>query len=125
MQMCTTRLRTVSAKAKEVMSAPFRMVSAAMLSCMTALMTVAPTLCESVTINTNLDLDKLFGNMLGIIIKLAMYVGIALAAGGVFSWLLSMKDDNAEGQSRAIRLIVIGGALIGFRLVLQWSGIIK
>lgn len=125
MHAYTNRLRTVSTKAKEVMSAPFRMVSAAMFSCMTALMSVAPTLCNSVQINTNLDLDSLAGGMIGLIIKLASYVGLALAAGGVFSWLMAMKDDNSEGQSRAIRLIFIGGALMGLRALLALAGIIK
>lgn len=125
MHVYTNRLRTVSTKAKEVMSAPFRMVSAAMFSCMTALMSVAPTLCESVTINKSLDLDSLAGGMIGLIIKLAFYVGLVMAGGGVFSWLLAMKDDNSEGQSRGIRLIFIGGALMGLRLLLQLAGIIK
>ena len=66
----------------------------------------------STTINTNLDLDSLFGGIVDIIIKIAMYVGIALAVGGVFSLVLAYKDENAEGQSRAVRIIVVGGALI-------------
>lgn len=56
----------------------------------------------STTINTNLDLDSLFGGIVDIIIKIAMYVGIALAVGGVFSLVLAYKDENAEGQSSRI-----------------------
>lgn len=83
-------------------------------------LTVLPT-----TINTNLDLDSLFGGIVDIIIKIAMYVGIALAVGGVFSLVLAYKDENAEGQSRAVRIIVVGGALIGLRVLLQTAGLIN
>lgn len=77
------------------------------------------------TINTNLDLNSLFGGVVDIIIQIAMYVGIALAVGGVFSLVLAYKDENAEGQSRAVRVIVVGGALIGLRVLLQTAGLIN
>ena len=77
------------------------------------------------TINTNLDLNSLFGGVVDIIIQIAMYVGIALAVGGVFSLVLAYKDENAEGQSRAVRIIVVGGALIGLRVMLQTAGLIN
>ena len=60
-----------------------------------------------------------------IIIQIAMYVGIALAVGGVFSLVLAYKDENAEGQSRAVRIIVVGGALIGLRVLLQTAGLVN
>ena len=77
------------------------------------------------TINTNLDLNSLFGGVVDIIIQIAMYVGIALPVGGVFSLVLAYKDENAEGQSRAVRIIVVGGALIGLRVLLQTAGLIN
>ena len=74
------------------------------------------------TINTNLDLNSLFGGVVDIIIQIAMYVGIALAVGGVFSLVLAYKDENAEGQSRAVRIIGVGGAIMGRRFLLQTAG---
>ena len=123
MKTCVTGLRTVASRAKEVVSAPFRMVSAWLLSQMSFLMMLSPTLCAK--INKNLDLDTLFGNIMELIIKFATYVGVGLAAYGIFSWLNAMKEENPEGQSRAIKVIVIGGALIGFRGILQLAGIIS
>lgn len=76
------------------------------------------------TINANMDLDTLFGGVADIIIKLAFYIGAILAIGGVMSLLLAYKDENADAQSRAVRLIVIGGALLGLRTLLQMAGII-
>lgn len=77
------------------------------------------------TIQSNLDMDTLFGGIVDIVIRLALYVGIVLAAGGVFSLLLAYKDENADAQAKAIRVIVIGGVLIGFRTVLQMAGLIS
>jgi len=80
---------------------------------------------SSTTINTNLDLDHLFGGVADIIIKIAFYVGAVLAIGGVFSLLLAYKDENADAQSKAVRIIVIGGALVGLRTFLSMAGIIS
>lgn len=77
------------------------------------------------TINTTLDLDSLFGGIIDIIIQIAMWVGIILATGGVFSLVLAYKDENPDAQSRAIRILVVGGALIGLRVLLQTAGIIN
>lgn len=77
------------------------------------------------TINTTLDLDQLLGGIVSIILRIAMYVGIILAVGGVFSLLLAYKDDNSDAQAKAIRVIVVGGALIGMRALLFLAGIIS
>lgn len=82
-------------------------------------------LSESVSINTNLDLDQLLGGIVSIIIKMALYVGIVLAVGGVFSLVLAYKDDNSDAQAKAVRVIVVGGALIGLRALLGLAGIVR
>lgn len=116
------RLNTVSLRAKEVMSAPFRMLMAGLTAMMTSAMITAPTLCT--TIKSNIDMDTLFGNMANIIIKIAFYVGAIVAISGIFQLVLAYKDDNSDSQTRAVRLIVVGAVLIGFRTILQIAGII-
>jgi len=106
----------------EIMTAPFRRLMAWMLSIYTIPLIMAPTLCAK--INTGVNMDKLFGGMADIIIKIAFYVGAFLAIGGVFSLVLAYKDDNSEGQSRAIRLLVIAGVLIGLESFLKLAGIL-
>lgn len=76
------------------------------------------------TLDPDLDLDSLFGGVVDMIIKIAFYVGAVLAVGGIFSLLLAYKDDNADAQSKAVRIIVIGGVLVGLRAFLQLAGII-
>ena len=76
------------------------------------------------TINANLDLDILFGGVADIIIKIAFYIGAVLSMGGVLSLIYAYKDENADAQGRAIRVIVAGGALVGLRTLFQMAGII-
>ena len=122
MSNCLIGRKTVFMRAKEVMSAPFRMLNAGLISLMTGFMATCPTLCAK--IKNDINMDDLFGNMAEIIIKLAFYVGAIIAIGGIFSLILAYKDDNADGQTRAVRLIVVGAVLVGFRTILQIAGII-
>ena len=110
-------------KLVSIFNAPFRMVSAFILSLYTLPMALAPTLC--LKIKSNINMDTLFGNMAEIIVKLAFYVGAMVAIYGVFSMILAYKDDNADGQTRAIRLIIVGVMLIGFETVLKLAGIVQ
>lgn len=118
-------LTTAAHNVKEVMSAPFRMLSAAMMSGMIGVMTMCPTLCNgNAVINDDIDMDELFGSMAEIIIKIAFYVGAIVAISGIFSLVVSYQTENPDGQTRAVRQIVVGVVLIGFRTILDIAGII-
>ena len=113
--------RSLRATAAEAFNSSFRKICALMSSLGCSAMLLTPTLC---TINTNLSMENLFASMAGIIIKIAFYVGALLTIGGVFSLIVAYKDDNADGQTRAVRLIVVGVILVGFKSMLQMAGII-
>lgn len=114
-------LKAVGLRIREVVTAPVRWLYGVMSSLAVATMMMAPTYCK---INSNIDMDNLFANMADIIIKIAFYVGALIAIGGIFSLVIAYKDDNADGQTRAVRLIVVGVVLIGFKTILQIAGII-
>lgn len=105
----------------EAFNSSFRKTCALMSSLGCSAMLLTPTLC---TINTNISMENLFASMAGIIIKIAFYVGALLTIGGIFSLIVAYKDDNADGQTRAVRLIVVGVILVGFKSMLQLAGII-
>lgn len=123
--MCNqiTAKRSLRTSAAEVFNSSFRKTCALMSSLGCSAMLLTPTLCGK--INTNLNMDDLFASMAGIIIKIAFYVGALLTIGGVFSLIVAYKDDNADGQTRAVRLIVVGVILVGFKSMLQLAGIIS
>lgn len=65
------------------------------------------------------DINATFTSIMDILYDIAKYMGIGIVAYAVFSWILSMKDDNADGQSRAIRFLVVGIVLAGLGTVAE------
>lgn len=111
---------------KETVTAPVRKMDAAMLGLFATAMTVQPTLCEDpIKIRTNISMDTIVTGVIGIIIKIAFYVGVVYAAYGVFEIINAMRDDNGPALPQAIKRTAIGVALISLRLFLQLAGIIQ
>lgn len=57
------------------------------------------------------SINGVFTQIMGILYDIAKFMGVGIVAYAIFSWILAMKDDNADGQSRAIRFLVVGIAL--------------
>ena len=75
-------------------------------------------------LKTDLDLDALFAGIVEIILKMGTYVGGALAVGGILQLIMSYYNDQPEGKASALRVIVVGGSLMGMRGLLQVVGLI-
>lgn len=114
--------RSLRVRAAEVFNSSMRKFFALISSVYCSAMMMAPTLCAQ--LNTNLDMDKLFASMAGIVVKIAFYVGALVTVGGAFALVVAYKDDNADGQTRAVRLIVVGVVLVGFEGLLKAAGIL-
>ena len=123
--MCNqiTLKRSLRVRAAEAFNSSLRKFCALMTSLGCSALLLTPTLCSG-KINTNLNMDSLFASMAGIVIKIAFYVGALITVGGVFSLIVAYKDDNADGQTRAVRLIVVGVVLVGFETIFRTAGII-
>lgn len=78
-----------------------------------------------VRVNPNLDMASLMGAVADLIIEIAKWVGIVLVITAAMNFFLALKDENAEAQSRAIKLLVIGSCLVGFGTLLRTVGIIS
>ena len=68
--------------------------------------------------------DQVMTGVINIIFEVAKYVGIVLAVSGIFQLILAYKDDNADGQSRAVRLVVVALVLLGLKTLVQLTGLI-
>lgn len=68
--------------------------------------------------------DQVMNGVLNIIFEVAKYVGIVLAVSGIFQLILAYKDDNADGQSRAVRLVVVALILLGLKTLVKMTGLI-
>ena len=82
-------------------------------------------LIVAVKINTNMNMEAMVGAFADVILEVAKYTGMVILIIGVVNFFLAMKDDNAEAQSRAIRLAVIGACLAGLKALLTTIGIIS
>lgn len=70
------------------------------------------------------DTDQVMNGVIDIIFEVAKYVGIVLAVSGIFQLILAYKDDNADGQSRAVRLVVVALVLLGLETLVGLTGLI-
>lgn len=78
----------------------------------------------TVKIKDNLTTESVVGGIIGLILEIAKYTGIAIVAVGVFNLILAFKDENSEAQSRGIKMTLVGVALIGMRGLLKIVGLI-
>lgn len=101
-----------------------KLVAFGLAACTMGLMTAQPVSASTVVV-TNLDSKQVVGGILDVIFEIAMYIGIVLGVIGVFQFIMAMKDDNAEQQTRGIRLAIVGIALIGLRILIKTAGFIK
>ena len=77
------------------------------------------------TVNTEINTDVLVGGIMDVLITVAKYSGIVMLAIGVIQFLFAYKDENADAQTKAVRLMIVGGCLVGVRVFLQVVGIIS
>ena len=94
------------------------------LALMTAfVLSPAGTFC--VQVNQGATVDGVLGGVMEIVFKIAFWVGAVLGVSGIFMLILAYKDDNADGQSRAVRLVVVALLLIGLQQLVRLTGLIS
>lgn len=109
------KVKTLVANATGKVRGTYEKGRSAMYGLMAAVATssiMAPMFCDA-------TMDAVFKQIIGVILDIARYMGIGITAYAVISWLLAMKDDNADGQSRAIRFVVVGIALVAAKTLLS------
>ena len=79
----------------------------------------------SYNVNQGATVEGVLGGVIGIVMKIAFWVGAVLGVSGVFQLILAYKDDNADGQSRAVRLVVVALLLIGLPTFIKMTGLIS
>ena len=78
----------------------------------TSMMIMTPTLCAP-------DMRTIFNQFMNIIYDIALFVGAVITVMGAFNWIMAQKDENADGQSRAIKFVVVGITLVCFKAFAQ------
>jgi len=107
---------TVGSKVRHILGAPARLMASIDAAVIAFMCSVSPAFCQSG--NTG-SMNALFKSMVNIVCDIAFYVGAIIIVSGVFNWVLAQKDENADGQSRAIKFIVCGFALVSLKVIVN------
>ena len=111
----------IASKVKAAVANGFDKTKVASVAATTAVMVgmsqVMPVFCA---LNPDgIDIETIIGSILGIILTIAMYVGVVLLTYAVFQLVMSFKNDDAEGQSRATQLLGVSAVLIGLKKLMS------
>ncbi len=98
-----------------------------------AMVGMLPTYAESegnVTVNAaNVNVeaspDQIISNVIGIILLVARYIGMAMLVWGLVMFALAVKNDEPESKQKALMTTFAGVILIALRSILSGAGIIK
>lgn len=80
----------------------------AMAAATTSALVTVPTLCAP-------NMRTIFNQFMNIIFDIALYVGAVIIVMGAFNWIMAQKDENADGQSRAVKFVIVGIVLVCFK----------
>jgi len=99
MSECVSKLHSFKVRFLEVMNARYRAFLSFMFSLGMLPMTIVPTLCTSLKINSDTNINTVFGKLVDVIIQIAFYVGAIIIVSGLFSLFMAFKDDNCATRS--------------------------
>ncbi len=59
--------------------------------------------------------ESIIGKVLGIVLKIFMYIGIVLLVWSIGMLILSFKNEDADSKTRAIMLLIVSIVLIALK----------
>lgn len=114
---------------KEKKASMFRKASVAMgitgaMMAMTSTAALA-SFNESVTVtSTNLDASKMMGKILGILLTITRFVGVALIIYGVYEVVMSFMQNQPEAKTKGIIMALAGVVMTALKSILKSLGVI-
>ena len=83
-----------------------------------------PMTAYGVTIEDNLDAEKVVGKILDYLLTAGQLVGGGVMIYAIISFALSIAQENPDQRSRAIMFVVAGAMLVGIKPILDAIGVI-
>lgn len=81
---------------------------------------------ESVSINnSNTDAGTMMGRIIGIMLTICRYVGIALVVYGVFEIVMSFMQNQPEAKTKGIIMALAGIVMTALKSVLVGLGVVS
>lgn len=109
----------------------FRKISAAIsttafAASMMAMPAYASGFNESVTVTTNnVDASNMMGKIIGILLTITRFVGVALVVYGVYEIVMSFMQNQPEAKTKGIVMALAGVVMIALKSILQGIGIFQ
>lgn len=121
-----------ASKAKEKIKTAFATVGAISSAVMTTVITasaggtsggVAGFDSVNVSTPTNVSANNLMGNIIGILLTITRFVGLALLIYGVYEIVMSFMQQQPEAKTKGIVMALAGVVMIALKSVLTGLGI--
>lgn len=102
------------------------LVLAAMIVSMNMTCAFATGFNDAVKINTgSTDAGDLMGRIIGILLTITRYVGVALVIYGVYEVVMSFMQNQPEAKTKGIIMALAGVAMIALKSILAAVGVIS
>lgn len=72
----------------------------------------------------NVDAEDLMGKIIGILLTITRFVGVALVVYGVYEIVMSFMQNQPEAKTKGIVMALAGVVMIALKSVLQGLGVI-
>ena len=96
-----------------------KLMAAAGTAMATATAFMPMVLAEDPGLADGVKVDKIISTMLGVICDIFFAIGLLLLAWSVGMLVLAFKNEDADAKSRAMMMLVVSAALVGFKSFLS------
>lgn len=72
----------------------------------------------------SISLDKMMGKVIGMVLLISRYVGIALVIYGVYEIVMSFLQNQPEAKTKGIIMAIAGAIMIALKSILQGLDIV-
>jgi len=80
---------------------------------------------EEVTVSdSDVDADSMMGKIIGLLLSITRYVGVALVIYGVYEIVMSFMQNQPEAKTKGIIMALAGAIMIALKSVLQGLGVL-
>lgn len=96
------------------------------LMCSSAFALSAGAFGEDVTINTSAktDANELMGKIIGILLTITRFVGVAMIVYGVYEIVMSFQQQQPEAKTKGIIMALSGVAMVALKSILSALGVV-
>ncbi len=77
----------------------------------------------SVSVNENATMDSVMGNVIGFLLTMTRWVGVALLIYGVYEIVMSFMQNQPEAKTKGIIMAFAGVVLIALKSALKLMGV--